>query len=108
MEQYLIEYDTLAELVDKLISQKYPDQLPANINEIRKSEIQKLDDKIGVKIFGSLNEQQLKEVNALLDDDGQDPSALKDFFANAGINLEQKISEAMKEYGTAFLGGKND
>ena len=108
MEQYLIEYDTLAKLVDALISKKYPDQPPANIEEIRKNEIQKLDNKIGVKIFGSLNEQQLEEVNVLLDNPNQDSVDFKKFFEDAGIDLNQKIEEAMKEYSNNFLGGKNE
>lgn len=108
MEEYLIEHDTLAKLVDKLLSQKYPDEAPADIDKIREDGIRKLDDKISAKVFGGLNENQLKELNKLLDGQEKDPTVFQDFFKKAGISLNQKITEAAEEFSGEFLGGKDD
>ena len=108
MEEYLIERDTLAKMVDALLSQKYPDQPPANFDEIRVNTMHALDDKIAVKIFSSLNDEQLKEVNKLLDDPDTSPEVFTDFFKNAGVDLEQKITDGAKEFAEKFLGGKDE
>lgn len=108
MEQYLIDHDTLAKLVDMLLAQKYPDESPANINELRESGIRKLDDQIGARIFGDLNEKQLKELNNLLDDQEEDPTVFQDFFKKNNINLGQIITETMQDFSKEFLGGEND
>ena len=108
MEEYLIEHDTLAKLVDALLSQKYPDKAPENLAKIREEGIRKLDDKISAEIFGSLDEKQLKEINDLLDDQEKDPSVFQDFFKKHGINLNQKITEVREEVSAEFLGGKDE
>ena len=108
MEQYLIDHGTLAKLVDMLLVQKYPDEPPANINELREDGIRKLDDQIGAKVFGGLDEKQLKELNNLLDDQEKDPTVFQDFFNKNNINLGQIITETMQDFSKEFLGGKND
>lgn len=107
MEQYLVERDILAKVVDTLISQKYPGETPENINTIREDGIHRLDNVISDKIFGSLNTEQLKEINKIFDDQEEDPDVFKDFFKKAGVNLEQKINEAVQEFSADFLGGEN-
>ena len=107
MEQFLIERDTLVKIIDALLSQKYPDEPPANIDEIREDSIHKLDNQIGTQVFSSLNEKQLKEINNLLDDQEKDPAVFQNFFQNAGVNLEQKITEAIQGFSQEFLGGKD-
>lgn len=108
MQEYLIEHDTLAKLVNTLLSQKYPDETPDNLDKIREEGIRKLDDKIGAKVFGDLDEAQLKEINELLDDQEKDPAVFQDFFKKHNINLNQKITEAMQEFSKEFLGGKDE
>ena len=108
MEEYFIEHDILARFVNGLLSQKYPDGAPADIDKIREDGIRELSDKIATKIYGSLNESQLIEVNKLFDDQEEDPAVFQDFFKKSGINLNQKITEAAEEFGKEFLGGKND
>lgn len=108
MEQYLTDYGTLARVVDPLLSQKYPNETPENLKKIREETICKLDDKIGAEIFDSLDEEQLKSLNRLFDDQEQDPAAFQNFFKNAGINLSEKISEIIESFSKEFLGGEND
>ena len=107
MEQYLIERGTLAKIVDMLISQKYPGETPVNINTIREDGIHSLDNVISDKIFGSLNTEQMKEINKIFDDQEEDPTVFRDFFKKAGVNLDQKINEAVQEFSADFLGGEN-
>lgn len=107
MEQYFTEHDTLAKAIDALISQKYQNQPPANLSEIREENIRKLDNKISLKIFGSLSDEQLQKISSLLDDQENDPTIFQKFFKDAGINLEQKTSEAIREFSNEFLGGEN-
>ncbi len=108
MEQYFTDYDTLARLIDILLSQKYPNGAPEDLNKIREENIRKLDNKIGTEIFDSLNEEQLKTLNKLLDDQEQDPTVFQNFFKDAGINLSEKISEIMQDFSREFLGGENE
>lgn len=107
MEQYLTEYDTLARVVDALISKKYQNQPPDNLSEIREEGIRKLDDKISLKVFGSLSDEQLEKISGLLDDQENDPAVFQKFFKDAGVNVEQKISGAVEEFSDEFLGGEN-
>ena len=107
MENYLIGRDTLGKLVDQLIAQKYPNQSPDSLNEIREDNIRKLDDQISEAIFGGLNDEQLDEINAMFDREENNPSAFQIFFKNAGIDLEQAIKDEMSKFSQEFLGGEN-
>ena len=99
MDNYLIEHKTLSELVDALLSKKYPGQSVESLNEIREKAIKDLDDKISADLFGALDKSQLAELDKLLD--------AQEYFKNAGINLEQRISQSMQDFSTEFLGGEN-
>lgn len=107
MEEYFIEHDTLAKLIDALISQKYPDKAKESLDEIREKSIRALDDRIATKIFSSLSEEQLKEISALLDSQEKSPVTFQEFFQKHSINLNQKITEAVEEFSREFLGGKD-
>lgn len=107
MDNYLVERETLSKLVDALLSKKYPDQSIESLNNIREENIKKLDDKISVDLFGSFTDAQLAELDRLLDASESDPQVFQDFFKNAGIDLEQRISKSMEEFSKEFLGGEN-
>ena len=104
---YLIERGTLVELVDALLSKKYPNGLPENIDTIREENIKKLDDKITKDLFDSFTESQLTDFNKLLDKNESDPQAFRNFFKDANIDLEQQIEKSVREFSAEFLGGEN-
>lgn len=104
---YLIERGTLVELVDALLSKKYPNGLPENINAIREENIKKLDDKITKDLFDSFTESQLTDFNELLDKNVSDPQVFRNFFKDANIDLEQQIEKSVREFSAEFLGGEN-
>ena len=107
MDNYLIEHKTLSELVDALLSKKYPGQSIENLGDIREKSIKDLDDKISSDLFGKLNQSQLAELDKLLDSENSDPQVFQNYFKNAGIDLEQQISKSMQDFSAEFLGGKN-
>lgn len=108
MDNYLIDRETLGQFVDELMKQKpLPVNTPEELNSFREQNIKTLDDKIGLAIFGKLNKSQLEEFNQILDSGDESPEVFQNFFQSANINLEDTISDAMKNFSTEFLGGKN-
>ena len=109
MDNYLIDRETLEQFIDELMKQKpLPANTPEELNNLRESSIQSLDDEISLAIFGSLDKTQLVELNRLLDSGEESPDAFQDFFQKAGINLEETIKGAMQKYSQEFLGGQNE
>lgn len=108
MDNNFIDYDTLGQFVDELMRRR---PLPANtaeeLNTIREKTIKDLDDEIGMAIFGRLTTDQLMSFNELLDGGTNSPDAFQKFFDDAGINLQEVVSNAMTEFGKEFLGGQN-
>lgn len=107
MENYLIGRETLGKFIDQLIAQKYPNQPSSSLEELRESNIKKLDDQISDAVFSSLDDTQLDEINAILDREENDPTAFQIFFKNVGIDVEQIITDAMTKFSQDFLGGEN-
>ena len=108
MEDYLIDRETLGKFVDGLIKQKaLAVNSPEELNKLREAGIRELDDEIGVAIFSQLTKEQAEEYDKLLDSDEENPDVFREFFANAGIDVEEAMSEAMKAFGVRFLGGEN-
>lgn len=108
MDNYLIDRETLGQFVDELMKQK---PLPANtaeeLNAFREENIRKLDDEIGMAIFGSLTTLQLQEFNQILDRGEESPEVFQNFFQNSGVNLQKTIGDTMTAFGKRFLGGQN-
>lgn len=107
MEKYLIERDTLGKIVDELIAKKFPNRPSSGLETFREDNIKKLDDQIGTAIFGQLSRAQLAKVNEMFDRDEDDPSAFEIFFKNAGIDLEQTVSDAVVKFSQEFLGDED-
>lgn len=110
MDNTLIDRQILGQFVDELIKQK---PLPVNgaeeLNSLREESIKALDDKICNAVFGRLTPEQDEELNDILDL-GEDSSeeVFRNFFQNAGLNVEDIITNTMKEFATEFLGGQNE
>ena len=99
-----MKQEELGRFIDKLIEKKSPNQ-PIT-SEARAQAIQALDDRITDAVLGSLNTEQLQELDALVSSDGSE-STIQAFFDNAGIDTKQKIAEAMETFSAEFLGGEN-
>ena len=108
MEQYLIEHDVLARLVDNLLVQKYQNQTPANLKEIREDNVHKLDEFISARVFDGLSDDQLDELNGLFDRQENDPTVFQDFFRNNNISLKQIVDKAIQDFSQDFLGGQHE
>ena len=108
MDNYLLDYETLGKFVDELMKAKpMPANNPEELNALREEYIKKLDDRIAVAVFGSLNEEQLKEISALFDQDDGSPDAYEKFFKDADIDIQQVITDTMEKFKNDFLGGEN-
>lgn len=108
MENYLVGRETLGKFVDQLIAQKYPNEPQGSLEDLREESIKKLDDQIGDAIFGSLDDAQLDEIDAMFDREENNPTAFQIFFKNAGLNLEEVITDTMSKFSQEFLGGENE
>lgn len=107
MDNYLLDYETLGGFVDELMKAKpMPAQNAEELNVLREQNIKKLDDKVTTAVFGSLNDEQLRQMNELLDRDDSTPDTYASFFTNAGIDMENIIVNAIQEFRTEFLGGE--
>lgn len=107
MENYFIERDTLEKLLNPLIAQKYGDRSPEEIEKIRDENVGKLDNAILDALLGGLSDSQLDEINLMFDQEESNPDAFRNFFKNAGIDVEKTMTEAVQKFGTEFLGGEN-
>ena len=108
MENYLLDYETLGKFVDELMKAKpMPANSPEELNTFREKNIKKLDDQIAVAVFGSLSEEQLQKINELFDRDDGSSDAYEKFFKDAGIDIQQAVTDAMEKFKDEFLGGEN-
>ncbi len=107
MQQYFIERDTLEKFVNPMIAEKYPDGTPENIDTIRDTAVEQLDDKILEALFGKLTKSQVAEVNIMFDQEEDNPDVFRDFFKKVGIDVEAEITEVVKQFGQEFVGGQN-
>lgn len=105
MEKYLVERETLAQLVDALINKKYPDRPVTDFKELKEESIRALDDKIYDEVFGDLTKEQTEELNALLDNPDMGDQDFKNFFKTNNIDLEARITKAYQDFSEEFLGG---
>ena len=104
MENYLVNRETLGQFVDDLITQKYQNQPPKDVDSLRNKLITSLDDRITNSLFEDLSGPQLEEVNRLLDNERTSPATFLDFFEKAGVNLQQKITAATIDFKNEFIG----
>lgn len=104
MENNFIGQKELGQFVDRLAAQKTPGQ-PLT-DEVRTKIIQDLDERVDNAVLGSLNSAQLKELDAILTNNGSETD-VQNFFVNAGIDIEQEITTVLKDFSAEFLGGEN-
>ncbi|MBR3230942.1 hypothetical protein IKF73_02880 [Candidatus Saccharibacteria bacterium] len=109
MDNTLIDRETLGQFVDELIKKApLPIDNVEELNSLREESIKNLDDRICDAIFGRLTKEQNEAFVDIVDADPNAPeSVFQDFFDKAGLNLEEIITDTMKEFATEFLGGQN-
>lgn len=111
MESYLVDQTVLGEVVDALISEKYPGQPAAAYAGIREEAIKSLDHQILKAILGHLTKDQGQELNQLLDKNSSedaDPAVFEDFFNRCSVNLEEVLRETMVKFRDDFLGNERE
>lgn len=109
MEEYLIDRETLEKFVDELMKKRpLPIDSAEELSNYKEQLIKTLDDRIGLAIFGNLNESQSNEVEKLLNDENAGPDSFRDFFQTQNIDIEKTITDAMEAFSQEFLeGGQN-
>ncbi len=107
-DDYFIEYDTLANVVDALIKQKYQDEpVPDNIKTSREESIKRLDDQISKAFFNNLTDEQIAEVKKMLDRDAPQEE-IHEYFYNLDIDMSEVIAKTIQEFGTDFIGADHE
>lgn len=107
MESYLIDPAVLEQIVDGIISEKYPNgaNLPA---DFKKKAMLALDNRILKDIIGSLTKEQGGELNALLEKNDSNPEVFEKFFKDKNLDLEKIMQNTMVQFKKDLLeGGKN-
>ena len=109
MDNYLFDREALGKFVDELIKNKaLPVATAEGLNDLREQTIQDLDNHIADAVFGNFTEEQDTEFNRLLDDDNTSESDYEKFFDGVDFDLNETITNAMKQFATEFLkGGEN-
>ena len=109
MDNYLIDREILSSLVDELFKKK---PLAVNnteeLNKLRESTINSLDDKIGTAIFSQFTREQNEEYHRLIDREDATEQDFEKFFNDSGIDLEKTITDTMQKFAEDFIGGQND
>ena len=103
MELYLVDEAVLIEFVDALLREKYSDSPIDNYDSVERKAVRTLDQQISEAILGSLNAEQVVELERLLDDSSAKPSMFQDFFNNNGIDLQKIIEDTMANFRSEFL-----
>ena len=106
MENNQEGYAKMAEFVDALIAQKYPGDAPENHADLREKLIESLGEHIDAATDQLLTTEQAAELAQLLADQDETNYAKTyfDYFTNHGIDFQQKVQDAMIEFGQQFLG----
>ena len=107
MENSLIDKKMLGEYVEALIRQKYPNLSDYDFNKLKEDGVAKLNHEILLHIFGYLDREQLKEMNALIDRGEENPEPFQAIFDRAGINIEQQITAALDNFKKEFMEVQN-
>lgn len=106
MNDYLIDRETLGKFVDELIKNKaLPVATAEGLNDLREQAIKDLDDRIADAVFGRFTNEQNAAFNQLLDNDNTTAEDYENFFNGIGFDLDQIISDAMKQFAADFLEG---
>ena len=108
MENYLVDYETLAGFVDEFIAKKYPEDSPEDHQELRKESIEKLGSAIDAAVFDRLSDEQVDELDAILEKEDASENAFDDYLASKGIDLQETITQVIKNFQDEFLGGENE
>ena len=108
MDDYLIDRETLGKFVDGLIKKKaLAVNNPEELNKLREDAIKSLDDRITNEVLGQLDDEQLSKINQMFDDNSKTENDFRQFFENAGINIENVMFDVLTEFGNEFLGGED-
>ena len=107
-ESYLVDQSILGQLVDALISEKYPGEPAEKYQNLRADAIKALDHQILKSILGSLTKEQGSELSQLLDKKDSDPAVFAAFFEKNHINLEEVMASTMLKFKEDFLKGGNN
>ncbi|MDO4527012.1 MAG: DUF5663 domain-containing protein [Candidatus Saccharibacteria bacterium] len=107
-ESYLVDQNVLGQMVDALISEKYPGDPAEKYKNLRAEAIKALDHQILKSILGSLTKEQGSELSKLLDKKDSDPATFANFFEKNHVNLEEVMARTMLKFKADFLkGGSN-
>lgn len=108
MENYLIDRGILEKFVDELMKKRtLPVDTVEEMNSLKEEMIKNLDDRIGEAIFGSLDGEQLDEVNRLMDQDDSTEDTFREFFERHGLNVEEIVRNVAEKFSEEFIGGAN-
>lgn len=109
MDNYLIDREILGQFVDELIKQKaLPVDSPEELNTLREEAIKNLDEAIGVAIFSKLTKEQYAKFDRLSSDPNTTEDAYDAFFKDAGLDISQIVTDAVKDFGAEFLKGEQN
>lgn len=108
MDDYLIDRETLGRFVDELIKRKPMSSANAEEADKNREELMAaLDRHIGVAIFSQFTPEQNIEFKQKMSSDETTADTYAEFFKKTGIDIEKTIADAMKAFGTEYLGGQN-
>lgn len=105
MENYLVDYEALARVIDALIAQKYPNEPTEKYKDLREASIKELDEIISQAVFASLSESETNELDQLLSKDDTSETVFQDFLKNTNLDFGKITEKAVTEYGAKFLEG---
>ena len=107
-DNYFIGEDVLGEIVDEIIKNTTLSADSAEeLNNIRKTAIKDLDNRIATAVFGRLTDEQAQEYHQLLDRDDATEQDFADFFEKHQIDVQQIMTDEMEAFAKEFIGGQN-
>ncbi|MDO5452023.1 MAG: hypothetical protein Q4F56_02955 [Candidatus Saccharibacteria bacterium] len=107
-DDYFIEYNTLANVIDSLVKQKYHDMpTPENIEAIREESIKSLDNQISKAFFDNLTDAQAAELRQMLSRNASQEECQK-YLQGLDINMSEIIAKTIQDFGINFIGADHE
>ena len=109
MDNFLLDRETLGKFVDELMAKKPLNvKSPEELDELREAKMKELDGRVSEAVFGTLNQEQLAELNTMMDDVEMPAERFTEFFAKNNVDIEKIMEETFLAYAKEFLGGKDE
>ncbi|MBR2998614.1 hypothetical protein IKF34_02495 [Candidatus Saccharibacteria bacterium] len=106
MDNFIVDREILAKIIDSLIEQKPLDlNSSEELDSFREKNIKKLNDRLMFAVFNKLSEEEIEEIERLMDENSSEETFM-DYMKNHGIDVESVIEKTVIDFSSNFQKGE--